>query len=555
MSTSNLREAILGAATIQSYLSDIGVKCKGEGESDMISCPLHKDKSPSCSINHSKQLWNCFSCGCGGTIIDMHMRLNGLSVKETMLSLAQKYNITLDEKPHKAATYDYRNQLGKSVMRVDRIESGAKKKFRQYHMTEDGKEVNGLDGVSRVLYRLEQWYGADEINLCEGEKCVHAFERIGRIGTTNPGGSGGWLDAYSEYLSGKKVSIWPDSDEPGRKWLDCVLESLEGKVKALRVMSLPEEYNDIADMIDAKGEELGAVAVAEIEDKVGWIDRGVQIDLLSSEEAYALYEKRVNESKSVGICLGKWLPSLKKFTRPMMPGDLVTILADTGMGKTAVLTNLAYSQSPLPTIFFELELSPEAMVERFSARDLQATCLEIEKMVAAGRKLDVKGWSHVFTCPNPRVTVDDMEKIIVRSELKIGKKPALVCVDYIGLISGGVGKRYERISQIAEDMKRLARETNTVVVIASQVHRAEKFKGQQTYETDTGEVGLHDAKDSSSIEHSSQLVLGMWRTSPTDMNIKLLKQTRMPCGQTIHCKYDGDRQTISELPPNEEGWR
>lgn len=33
----------------------------------MVRCPIHGDeRTPSCSVNFDKQLWNCHSCGAGG---------------------------------------------------------------------------------------------------------------------------------------------------------------------------------------------------------------------------------------------------------------------------------------------------------------------------------------------------------------------------------------------------------------------------------------------------------------------------------------------------------
>jgi KaiC/GvpD/RAD55 family RecA-like ATPase len=360
---------------------------------------------------------------------------------------------------------------------------------------------------------------------------------MGTPATTNPGGSNGWLSAYAEMLAGKKVEIYPDSDKPGEKWLDEVMKSLEGKVSALRVIRTPEPYNDIADMVEAKGAEYASEAIQKVIEKTGWVERGIFIDLLSSREAYDLYAKRVRESEKVGIDFGKWLPTLRHCTRPMMPGDLVVVMADTGVGKTAILTNMAYSQRPLPVVFFELELSAEAMAERFVSRDIGIDAIDVEREVRKGSRHSVEGWSHVFTCPNSRMTTADMEALIVRSELKIGRRPALVMVDYVGLVSGGSGKRYERLSEIAEELKRLARNTNTVVVIASQVKRDE----------DRIEVSLHDAKDSGSIENSAQLVIGAWRPSIDTMKIKILKQTRMAGQKEIDCQYIGNKQLIREV--------
>ncbi|MEV4642795.1 CHC2 zinc finger domain-containing protein [Actinoplanes sp. NPDC049548] len=39
----------------------------------MVACPLHDDRTPSCSINLEKQLWRCHSCDKAGSSYDLIM--------------------------------------------------------------------------------------------------------------------------------------------------------------------------------------------------------------------------------------------------------------------------------------------------------------------------------------------------------------------------------------------------------------------------------------------------------------------------------------------------
>jgi hypothetical protein len=533
------RDRIIDANPIARYLAAIGHELKGEGAKASARCPFHDDKSPSMSVNTDKGLWFCHACGFGGTVIDMHMRRQGLSCKDALAQLAEGAGLRDDmaDKPQKVATYIYRDSLAREVMRIDRIETGKDKKFRQYTVDPAGQEHNGIDGVARVLFRMERWAGKAQVALCEGEKCVAALESIGIDATTNPGGSSNWKDAYAQYLVGKHVEVWPDNDAPGDKWLAAVLKSLEGKVAALRIMRVPDPYNDVADLVIAQGQEYATETIMRLADQTPWIDKGVDLPLLSSREAFDIYRRRVMDAKDSAIDLGRWLPSLKSWSRPLMPGDMMVIQADTGVGKTALLLNLAYSQRPLPCILFEIELSECALVERFIARDLGMETLEVERAVERGHEFDVSGWSNVYLCPESKLDAEKMGDIIERSELKIGRRPALVLVDYIGLMDGPGGKRYERMSTIAEELKRLARSTRTVICVASQVAR----------DKDRTEINLHDAKDSGSIESSAQLVIGAWRPDTDRLTLRILKQTRRAGVFDIECRYDGNKQTIQEL--------
>ena len=57
-----------------------------------ISCPLHKDKTPSLSIDKKRNKWKCFSCGCGGDAIDFVTELKGLSSAEACKYLGVELN-------------------------------------------------------------------------------------------------------------------------------------------------------------------------------------------------------------------------------------------------------------------------------------------------------------------------------------------------------------------------------------------------------------------------------------------------------------------------------
>lgn len=55
----------------------------------MVSCPLHDDKSPSCSIDLDKGVWHCFSCGEGGDVYTLAQVVYGvdfLAASEMLVS-------------------------------------------------------------------------------------------------------------------------------------------------------------------------------------------------------------------------------------------------------------------------------------------------------------------------------------------------------------------------------------------------------------------------------------------------------------------------------------
>ncbi len=59
-------------------------------------CPFHDDKNPSLTVEPTKKIFKCFSCGAGGGIIKFVMLYEKNSFKEALIKLVDKYNIPLD---------------------------------------------------------------------------------------------------------------------------------------------------------------------------------------------------------------------------------------------------------------------------------------------------------------------------------------------------------------------------------------------------------------------------------------------------------------------------
>lgn len=68
---------------------------KQRGRDFWCCCPIHNEKTPSCKIDPSTQLWHCFGCGEGGDIFGFLMKVDGMSFPEAVQFLADKAHIPL----------------------------------------------------------------------------------------------------------------------------------------------------------------------------------------------------------------------------------------------------------------------------------------------------------------------------------------------------------------------------------------------------------------------------------------------------------------------------
>lgn len=263
------------------------------------------------------------------------------------------------------------------------------------------------------------------------------------------------------------------------------------------------------------------------------------LNAIEMEKAYQAYAASGNEG---GLDLGCWLPSIRKHTRPLMPGELCFVMAEPGVGKSMVLQAVAVL-SQEPCLFFEMEMPGNLMFERFQQNVHAMEGAAVLNTYESGKTLGLQGMRHIRVCDATRLNRAQMLGLIAKwrntdDAFCVGPglnrdDGGIVLVDYIGLM-GATGKsRYERVSVAAEDLKTLAKEANVIILAATQMHRKE---GGGDYEPE-----LHDGKDSSSIEDAADLLLGLWRHSEDRDKgfVKILKNRKGISGEVIPCIVEG----------------
>ena len=63
---------------------DQGYQPQKQGKDYAVCCPFHDDKTPSCIISPQSNLFNCFGCGTGGSVIDWVMKTQGVGFKHAV---------------------------------------------------------------------------------------------------------------------------------------------------------------------------------------------------------------------------------------------------------------------------------------------------------------------------------------------------------------------------------------------------------------------------------------------------------------------------------------
>ena len=565
------REDIIAANPLMEYAEKQGWQLKRRGQNFVCLCPVHNETTPSFTIDARKNLWKCFGCGAGGSVIDLHAKLQGISIGEAMRKLSPNSGNGSQKPSSKSNTarrpttgglkeeqqlnqrelcaYDYQDATGKVVFQIVRYEP---KNFKQCRIV-DGKRVWNMDGIERLPYRLpELQCHPTSVWIVEGEKDVEVLRASDQTATCNPGGTGKWLPAFSQYLRGKCVYIVADNDEPGQKHGREVLKSLEGVVEWAKWIELPKEHNgrpikDITDLRSHYSGEDFLDVLADLQDKARLIDKGVDIEAYTMAELEQQYITEIESFSDVSLSLGNWLPRLS--IRPLIPGDVLGIIAGTGQLKSAAAQNILACNPRMPALFCQVEISGPLMFERGAAIATGIDTTEVHHRYREGDRVDWRSGGKMsnLLVSTRSMNMKQIDELISRSSAKLGSVPRVVVIDYIQLIKGE-GTRYERVSEACEETKRLAKKWNLIAVILSQISR--KNRNDANTEEEVREVSLYDGKESGSLENSCSVLLGMWKTSTTDMKCRVLKNTKGLAGNTVAMKIRGGTFIIEPAMPS-----
>ena len=105
------------------------VQVERKGRNYWCRCPFHGEKTPSLSINDVDNMFYCFGCHTGGTVIHFVMRIESLSFMEAVKLLAEWANMEIPESFSGGNGEDIAN----AKKRKDRLKNLMKDAAKHYH--------------------------------------------------------------------------------------------------------------------------------------------------------------------------------------------------------------------------------------------------------------------------------------------------------------------------------------------------------------------------------------------------------------------------------------
>lgn len=240
--------------------------CRAGTDHVKIPCPGHADEHPSCSVHTKYGRARCFVCGFrAGDAVALHRALGGFStmgaalrdlerhsgrpIPPLVIGSAQGGSRSSGARPVGAmvvvARWEYRLANGTLAFLVLRLQwrlpdgswwkkPGAEKAHKIYmpaHPTGSPRLMPEpfASGALRPLFGLPELLAAHPtipVYVVEGEPAATALRSIGWVATTSSGGCSIPEKTDWSPLVGRRVIVWPDNDEPGRRYAESVTEIL-----------------------------------------------------------------------------------------------------------------------------------------------------------------------------------------------------------------------------------------------------------------------------------------------------------------------------------------
>ena len=258
------------------------------------------------------------------------------------------------------------------------------------------------------------------------------------------------------------------------------------------------------------------------------------------------------------------LPTLNRLTTGWLPGQLITVGARTGIGKSVFAVNCAIGamSANKSVMFFSLEMSKSEIMDRIVAFSTGIPMNDLKKGLIYeddnGEKRDesLKNVAKEMTeMANKKllidveakdVTVDKLRaKAIRRAQSEEGLD--LIIVDYIQLLKpvGQFSNRQEAVASLSRDLKLLAKQLDVPIIILSQLNRGGN-------EEEDNIPTINNIRESGAIGQDSDIIILLHRSEPKDEGIPptlviLAKQRNGEANKTIRCHSNLSTSAFLEM--------
>lgn len=205
-------------------------------------------------------------------------------------------------------------------------------------------------------------------------------------------------------------------------------------------------------------------------------------------------------------------------------GDLVTIFAFSGVGKTTLATQIALNviQQKKKVLFFSLEMPKEQIRDRIISNLTNIPFRNIKYGNLQDEELNKVIMANSYLSRDKGLLVseeDELVDITSKIQYEVLKNDIdIVFIDYINLvnITGNNKEEHQRITECTRIFKKLAKSIKKPIVILAQGKQESAHKMQNKNLGLWDKVAVNDIAGGASIYRDSDIVLGMYRNVELD---------------------------------------
>jgi replicative DNA helicase len=299
-------------------------------------------------------------------------------------------------------------------------------------------------------------------------------------------------------LKDKVISLQTDS-------LDLGVDLKTG-IKKLKECTIRRQIEQISTGIieSAKTAEL-----EEVKEKIGsffTLESNDKVTMLDTNEQNEYYLKLIDQRKDPASGQAGYpypFKAVQGATLGAQKGQMILISARPSVGKSAMLENIAFTQSQndFKVAFFSAEMDKDSILDRQIARMMGIDSKKLKSGdVDFGdltKALDKRKNFHLLDLGS-MTTLDIRAQI---HKLKMTSGVDVVFVDYLQKLSGEGKTEYERVSRISRELKSIAMDFKIPMIVACQYNRS----------ADGVQPQLSDLRDSGNIEQDADVVISLWR--------------------------------------------
>jgi DNA primase len=181
---------------------DQRVRLRKQGKDWVACCPFHDEKTPSFTVSASKQLYYCFGCGAGGSVLGFIMDHDNLGFREAVETLAASIGV---EVPGGDGRGD---DLSPLLQALTEAEQFYRQELRRHREAIDYLKERGISGPTAARYGLG--YAPAEWNALLQRGSRSDADTLRRAGLVNRHEASG---RYYDRLRGRVV--FPIRDRRG----------------------------------------------------------------------------------------------------------------------------------------------------------------------------------------------------------------------------------------------------------------------------------------------------------------------------------------------------